>query len=505
MAQPVVNGHRDIGGLDQIDSVDPAHLPESTRNVESRSIDYVPENERHGKVWQQGPFWFLGNFQFFSVAVGFTGVGFGLSLFWAGVALVLGYAFGTFFMAFHASQGPQLGLPQMIQSRAQLGYRGVSVVLVGALFTFMGFLVLDTTLIDSGLHGIYGWNKIVVGIVINVVSAVLAIFGHDWLHRAFRLLFWVSIPFVVVLTLGIIFGQAGGHAPAAAGFGWVGFMAQFAAAAAYNITYAPYVSDYSRYLPKNTKPSHLVASVFWGAAGSAVWLGLIGVWLASRLDATDALVSFKLAGDNVFSGLGTILAVVSVLALVATMGIGVYSGMLTALTGLDSFRPIATTQRQRIVTILLLESIATVVGLLLPDNYLTSLFNTLSIMLYLLVPWTALNLVDFFIVRRGHYAITDLVRPAGVYGIWAWRGLTAFGAGLVSMVPFMVLPTLYRGPIARHIGGVDISFVVGLLVSGVVYWVLARSIDMDADRRAIAASEAELSAELAAATHAHTA
>ena len=482
----------ELGGMDQIDAADQPH---SASTVESRSIDYVPQNERHGKVWQQGPFWFLGNFQFFSVAVGFTGVGFGLSLFWAGVALVLGYVFGTFFMAFHASQGPQLGLPQMIQSRAQLGYRGVTVVLVGALFTFLGFLVLDTTLIGSGLHGIYGWNKIVVGIAINIVSAVLATYGHDWLHRAFRLLFWVSIPFVVVLTVGILSGHAGGHAPAAAGFGWVGFVAQFAAAAAYNITYAPYVSDYSRYLPRNTKPSHLVTSVFVGAAGSAVWLGLIGVWLASRLGATDALVSFKLAGDNVFDGLGTVLVVVSVLALVATMGIGVYSGMLTALTGLDSFKPVVTSRRLRILTILVLEAIATFIGLLLPDNYLTSLFNTLSIMLYLLVPWTALNLVDFFIVRRGHYAITDLLRPNGVYGIWAWRGLTAFGAGLLSMVPFMVLPTLYVGPISRHLGGVDISFVVGLLVSGIVYWLLARSIDTAAEERAIDLSEATLAAD----------
>ena len=42
--------------------------------LEVRSIDYVPETERHGKVWQQGPFWFLGNFQFFSIAIGFIGL-----------------------------------------------------------------------------------------------------------------------------------------------------------------------------------------------------------------------------------------------------------------------------------------------------------------------------------------------------------------------------------------------------------------------------------------------
>ena len=41
---------------------------------------------------------------------------------------------------FHASQGPELGLPQMIQSRAQFGFRGVvRGAPIGTLFTFLGF------------------------------------------------------------------------------------------------------------------------------------------------------------------------------------------------------------------------------------------------------------------------------------------------------------------------------------------------------------------------------
>jgi NCS1 family nucleobase:cation symporter-1 len=50
------------------------------RRIERRSIDYVPEDERHGKVWHQGPFWFLGNFQFFTITIGFIGPGLGLSM-----------------------------------------------------------------------------------------------------------------------------------------------------------------------------------------------------------------------------------------------------------------------------------------------------------------------------------------------------------------------------------------------------------------------------------------
>ena len=60
----------------------------------------------------------------------------------------------------------------------------------------------------------------------------------------------------------------------------------------------------------------------------------------------------------------------------------------------------------------------------------TTVFTSLTLMLYLLVPWTAANLVDFFFVRRGHYAITDLFKADGIYGAWGRRGLIAYGVGL---------------------------------------------------------------------------
>ena len=41
--------------------------------IEARSIDWVPETERHGRIWHQAPLWFLGNFQYFSIPIGFIG------------------------------------------------------------------------------------------------------------------------------------------------------------------------------------------------------------------------------------------------------------------------------------------------------------------------------------------------------------------------------------------------------------------------------------------------
>jgi purine-cytosine permease-like protein len=135
----------------------------------------------------------------------------GLSRLWSIVAGVTGIAFGTLFMAFHATQGPVLGLPQLIQSRAQFGYRGVLLPLLGTLFTFGGFIVVDTVIIKAGLNSIFGWSTLVVAIVINVASAAVAIFGHDLLHKTFRILFWISLPLWAVLTAGVLFGGVHGE------------------------------------------------------------------------------------------------------------------------------------------------------------------------------------------------------------------------------------------------------------------------------------------------------
>ncbi|MFV3015616.1 cytosine permease, partial [Pseudomonas sp. KHB2.9] len=69
--------------------------PSTTLKIETRSIDYVPRNERHGKVWHQAPFWFTGNFVLTTLVTGFTGAALGLSLVYAILAIVIGVCLGT--------------------------------------------------------------------------------------------------------------------------------------------------------------------------------------------------------------------------------------------------------------------------------------------------------------------------------------------------------------------------------------------------------------------------
>src|SRR6201987_3741372 len=199
-------------------SRDPTAAEEQERGllgqIEVHSIDWIPDTERHGKGWQQTMFWFLGNFQYFTIPIGFLAPPLGLSQGLSILRALLRLWVGTLVMAFPATQGPVFGLPQMIQTRAQLGYRGVIVALFAVLFTYMAFNVADQVLLASGLTSAYGWNAHLVAAVTAVLAAALAIFGYDWVPRVFRFLLIISLPCYAIISIAILVGHAGGHAPA---------------------------------------------------------------------------------------------------------------------------------------------------------------------------------------------------------------------------------------------------------------------------------------------------
>lgn len=462
--------------------------------IEVRSIDYVPRAERHGKTWQQAPFWFAGNFNFFTVAMGFIGPSLGLDFSSTVVAGTAGILFGTLFMALHASQGPDLGLPQMVQSRAQFGYRGVIVPLCGTLFTFVGFNVVDTVLVSQGLDRVVAWNPIYVAPGLAIVAIALAIYGYDWLHRVFRAIFWLSLPFYIVLSGAILHGGIESHQSPHLAFTWVGFAAQFAAGASYNITFAPYVSDYTRYLPRGRSRGALLASVYCGASLSAIWLTALGAWLAVSTGASDGMAAIYAAGNLTFTDGGGVFVFLSVAALAAAMGLNAYSGALTLVTAADAFTWVERTRRSRIVSVLLLAAIWLPVSTMVTQHAIGALYNALSMMLYLLVPWTAINLLDYFLIRGGRYAVPDLFKSDGIYGTWSWRGLTSYAIAFAGSVPFFNLPGLYEGPIARLLGGVDISWAPGLALAATTYLVVMRRFNVAAEAGMIQRSNETLEA-----------
>jgi NCS1 family nucleobase:cation symporter-1 len=445
--------------------------------IEQRSITFVPEHERHGRVIDQGPFWFLSNFHFFAIAIGFVGPSLGLSLGFTVLAGTVGILIGTAFQAFHASQGAELGLPQMIQSRAQFGYRGVMVPLLATFVSLVGYNVVATVILSEGMQALWSVNRVSFSVGMSILAAVLAVWGYDWLHRVFRILFWISLPLFAVLTLAVFTGRAGGTSAPDAGFNAVAFLSQLASAVSFNVTAAPYVSDYSRYLPTKTPRAAIILNVFLGSALSAIWLIALGAWLATHMGVTDGLMALKQSGDVVITGLGSVLAITSIVALVATVGMNAYSAMLTLMTTLDSIRPMPSSQSLRIGLIGAITLLWIVIALSLGGEAITYVNAMLVMMLYFLMPWTAVNLIDYFWLRRGRYSIRDLFTPHGLYGAWGGRGLFAYAIGFVVSIPFFVVPNVYTGPIAARLGGVDLGWLVSLAAAALAYLAVSWQFD----------------------------
>jgi NCS1 family nucleobase:cation symporter-1 len=427
------------------------------------------------------------------MVTGFIGSTMGLALGWTLLAIVLGVCFGTFFMAFHANQGPTMGLPQMIQSRAQFGSRGAILPFTATVFVYVGFIVFDLVLATQALQtvlpgGPWFWYP-----CIAIIGVVLAIIGHDLLHFIQRWLTYVLVLFFGIFTIYAIFHLGGQAAAASTGWTLTGFFVMFSVAAGYQISYAVYVSDYSRYLPENTPAKSVISWTYAGAALSAIWLMGLGALLASRIKVPDAIGSLVQVGNGMMPHFGTVLVLVSVPALISICAVNAYGAMLTSASAVDGFRTVTPGLRTRVSGIVLISAISVIIALALPANYLGSFNNFVLLMLYFLIPWTSVNLVDFYFVRRGHYAITEIFKADGMYGRWSRHGLTAYLVGLFAMVPFMVV-SFYTGPIAKKLGGVDISFLVGLVVAGGLYYVLSRNLDLAAEEVVIEKSRRELAA-----------
>ena len=91
-------------------------------------------------------------------------------------------------------------------------------------------------------------------------------------------------------------------------------------------------------------------------------------------------------------------------------------------------------------------------------------------------PWAGVVLADFFIKRRSRIDVAELYRAPDVssYGDINWSGILACLAGLVAgwSVEDGLVPAL-QGPIStRLLGGADLSWLVGIVVSGAVYLAL---------------------------------
>ena len=441
--------------------------------LERHTIDIIPLSERHGKPRDLFTIWFSSNIMPLTFVTGALAPAvFGLSFWWSLVAIVLGNVVGALFMALHSAQGPRLGVPQMIQSRAQFGYYGALLVVLVAVAMYVGFFASNLVLGGDSVHALASGISVNAGIVIcAVVSLAITIFGYDMIHAVNR---YAVILFGGVMILSLIFIVFVHGLPSdflsIGGFTWGGFLSSVSLGVLWQIAYAPYVSDYSRYMPPDDETGSVFWNSYWGTVTGTILPMMLGVVVGVASSNPDQIGELK----TLSGGVGWIVMLVFALGIMDTNSINLYGGVLCSITTGQTFaqRWIPGARTRAVLSVIIVgASLLLAIGL--QANFLTNYTNFILLLLYVLIPWTAINLVDYYWIRHGDYDVQAFFDPSGgPYGKFGWVGLGTYFVGILVEIPFMST-TLYTGPAAKAMNGTDLAWLVGLVVTVPLYYVLA--------------------------------
>jgi nucleobase:cation symporter-1, NCS1 family len=459
------------------------------RYVETHHIDMIPGGARHGKPWHQFAFWWGGNVNVFNVVLGAVVVSIGLTFWWALIAIAAGTMTGALLIALHATQGPRLGVPQTIQSRAQFGFYGSAFLFPCVLLINVGFIAAQLVIQAQAMQGVAASVSVPQWILILAVPAVvIGIFGYRWIHHVMQATaVIVGASLVVMLIQGLRYGSLPAHEMSMARPSAGLFLAGVALLVIDMLSFGPFVSDYTRYLPADTGGRRLFWAIYAGNVLATFGSCAIGAYLAALLPGLGPVAAVgKVSGSWAL--------VVMAFSLVNAGTFNAYTGAFQILAFGNMWRRFKSVSVMvRLIPFCLVMAAGVAVALLGYRSFVTNLSNFLDVLLVVFIPWSAVNLADYFIVRRASYDVGAFFIPGGLYGNFAWRGLLAYAAGLAAELPFVSQPD-YTGPLVRALGGADVSWLIGWFVSAAVYLLVMRGATRAhrAGHRAVAASTTRL-------------
>jgi NCS1 family nucleobase:cation symporter-1 len=164
-------------------------------------------------------------------------------------------------------------------------------------------------------------------------------------------------------------------------------------------------------------------------------------------------------------GVGRLVMLVFALGIMDTNSINLYGGVLCSITTGQTFaRRWIPGARMRAILSVAIVALSLILAIGLQSNLL---------LLYVLISWTAINLVDHYLIRHGQTDVEAFFDPSGgPYGRVGWIGVSTYVVGILVEVPFMSTP-LFTGPAASAMNGTDLSWIVGLVITVPWYYLLA--------------------------------
>ncbi|MBE7212044.1 MAG: cytosine permease [Gluconacetobacter diazotrophicus] len=381
------------------------------------------------------------------------------------LAIAIGNLLGAVPVALAAAMGPCTGLPQIEASRRVLGRLGLRPPAFLNWINCVGWDAVNNVPAAAALIAVLAAGgaalpfPVALGILV-AIQGLASVWGHDLVQALQKYIGMVLVPTLAVVGLLALFRV--GHAPAVAAHPPT--LAAFALATAvilsFNLSWAPYSSDYTRYLPPDAPPRRVVLLALGGLLGSTIPFQLLGLLTAASLPDTAPLAVLG-ALRNAAGPLG--LLALAAIALSSITGNAVNDN--TAGYSLIS----AGIRVGRIPAAIATAAIGYVLAAFGAGRYAELYSAWLVAALYWIAPWIGIVLADWYF-RRARPAAAPLPAP-----LPAW---TAEATAFVVIAPLTAIlfgaSELYTGPVARLLGGADIGYYVGFVSAAGCTLVLRR-------------------------------
>jgi NCS1 nucleoside transporter family len=455
-------------------------MTNSELRADIHSIEPIPEADRDSTGSQQMWIWAGANIAPVNWALGALGIILKLGLWETIAVIVVGNIFGCAIFAAFTVMGHKTGVNQMVLSRSAFGRRGAYLPSLLMFLMTLGWIGVNTYFpvkISVAILGQFGvpdtWTvNFMVMTVVMAIQVLIGIYGFYAIRTFEKYTVPVTVAIMVLMSAlawsrpGVVNWSLTSPLPPGAHLAMLSLLMS-AIGVGWGISWVTWASDYSRFVPRGVSSK----SVFWysyiGMFVPSVWLAILGATIASVTLDTDPAKMVS----AVFGGIASILVLLMVLhGPIASNILNVYSAALAALSmGLRL-------SRAALALIVGVAGYLVTIYFLSAPSFAKAFDNWMISLLMWMIPWAGVVMADFFIKRRGRIDVAELYRSpeTSIYGDINWSGMIAFVVGLIATwsVQDGLVPAL-QGPISLGLlGGADLSWLIGIAVSGGLYLVL---------------------------------
>lgn len=453
---------------------------DSFGTIEKHGTDCIPDADRRAKARDMLGIFFGSQFSYGTITVGSLPVVLGLGLYGSITSIIVGSIIGTALFSALSVFGPSSGTNNSLTSSIYFGTRGRY---IGSLITQVidiGFFALNTWATSEVIIALgkrlfqFSSGNISLSIVMIIVisiSLVIAIYGHKTVVAIEKFVGYTNFVVYVIFVLFSLksFHFHPSHISLALGGYWPTWILAMTASISNSVSYGPFASDYTRYMPRNTN----VRSIYWNAF-SGMFIGSVFALIVG------AVIALSIENpNNIASGIAGFGPILLAIPLVLLSSIGTISNSAMCLyNGALDLNAIFWKQKRVVIAIAFgIVSFIVAYGAVVILNAINSLLDLVEIVTILITPWMVINIIGFLkkdvVIDSSEIQKLSSSNP-GIYWYnngFNWSAIIAWVVAIICGFLFMNNGSMV-GPLSKYAFNIDLGFVAAAIIGGVIYFAL---------------------------------